>query len=237
MRFFLSAGETQLGWPVFGSRLRQRPVAGASGPGEATEARRRMGERLVVLANAVSLSRLALSIVLIPAYELVGTANAVVLAMVCLIWASDIVDGRLARAGHRRGARPRRDGQVIDPLVDDFAYAAGFLVLLSAGMVPLWFVALAVLSRCLFAIVRMIGLNQGRPFATPRLATKLKGVAFGGGQIMLFAAMTWPQGPLAASSTRYALIAAMTAVCAVAIAEFVVRINWRVLRDLLRVEH
>lgn len=237
MRFFLSAGDTQLGsWPAFGSMFRRRPAAGSSGLEETVEARRRAGERLVVLANAVSISRLALSIALIPVYELAGSAaSAAALAMVCLIWASDIVDGRIARAGHRRGARPRRDGQVIDPLVDDFAYAAGFLVLLSAGMVPLWFVSLVILSRCLFGIVRMVGLNHGRPFASPRLVTKLKGVAFGGGQIALFAAMAWPQSPLAATPTTNALIAMMTTVCAVAIAEFVVRVNWRVLRDLLRV--
>jgi phosphatidylglycerophosphate synthase len=218
--------------------LRRRRQAASAGEYETSaESRRRVGERLVVLANAVSLSRLVLSIALIPVYELASSsANSAVLTMVCLIWVSDIVDGRLARAGHRRGAQPRRDGQVIDPLVDDFAYAAGFLILLSAAMVPLWFVSLVILSRCLFGIVRMVGLNHGRPFSSPRLITKVKGVAFAGGQVALFAAMALPQSPLAETPTADVLIGVMTAVCLVAIAQFVVRVNWAVLRDLLRVE-
>lgn len=216
------------GPPAFGELLGGR-VAGADGRAGVR------GELLTAFANAVSLSRLVLSIALIPVYELAGSgANVAVFWMVCLIWASDIADGRIARAGYRRGAHLRRDGQALDPLVDDFAYAAGFLVLLSADMVPLWFVALVMASRCLFGIVRMVGLSHGKPFARPKRVTKIKGVAFGVGQIALFGALAYPQSPFGAEIVGNLLIGAMTAVCLVAIAEFVVRANWQVLRDLLK---
>jgi phosphatidylglycerophosphate synthase len=189
--------------------------------------------RLHEIANAVSLGRFAGAVLLLAVYLVAGNDGWVAAFwIVCVIWLSDIADGRIAREARRRGGT-RRDGQALDALVDDFAYAAGFLVLMDAGVVPLWFVTLALMSRTLFALVRMVSLVQGREFPAPRTATKLKGLAFGGGQIVLFASLAYPRSSPHGDIVTDLALAGMTTACVIAILVFVVRTHRYPLIDLV----
>jgi phosphatidylglycerophosphate synthase len=194
-------------------------------------------ERLLVVANAVSLSRGVLAAALVGCY-LLGTPPAVLAAVVIVLWLTDAADGRIARLGHRRTAA-RLDGQALDPLMDDLGFVAGFLVLLDAGLVPVWFVVALLASRTVFSLIRMIGLARmaqnapGMSFARPQRLTKLNGASLSVGQIVLFLALAGVDGGLAVGTITAGVVAVMSTTSVVSIYQFVVRTHWRTLAGLL----
>lgn len=179
---------------------------------------RERGGRLLAAANRLSLARLAFVCLLgAVAAGHPATISWLEVGLIATLWTTDVLDGRLARRGQSLGAAPRADGRALDPVIDDAAYVVGFAVLLAAGIIPLWFLALVAITRSVFTLTRLTGSAQGHSFARPRITGKVKGVALAGGQCALAA--------LAAASElgapeRSALLAAMTVACAVALADF-----------------
>lgn len=188
------------------------------------------GELLLVLANRLTIARFALtaSLGLIVVLSPPGVWQ-IGLMLIVVIWITDVLDGLLARRGMRLGsARFSPDGQALDPVTDDFAYAVGFVALYSAGIVPLALVALVLAVRSVFTMVRIVGLVQGRGFARPRRSGKVMGVSLGGGQIIGFAALAGIPIPTG-SLWHDGLIWLMASTSAVALVDFVA-----VNRDVVR---
>lgn len=211
--------------------IRADPIASASQARSRT--RRIEPTDLLVVANALTLSRLVVNSLLVATYAVFGVAAAQALLVLVIVgWLTDVLDGQVARIGHR-DIDPRPDGQALDPLVDDFAYTVGFLVLMNIGVLPLWFVMLALGSRTLMAGIRIVGLAQGRPFAPRNELTRAMGVAFAGGQIVLFAVVAYGDSAASAGNVPAAAVVVMTAMCIVAVARFVY-CNRRIPLDLLR---
>jgi phosphatidylglycerophosphate synthase len=174
------------------------------------------------LASFIRATRIALSGALIGLFYVDHAwSRWVALTVVCLIWASDILDGRVVR---RSPHAMRMTGVVFDPIADDVAYAAGFLYLLASGMVPLWFVALVVAGRATVALVRLITLAEGLQYAGPSRANRVKGASYASGQIVLFAAAALGDSApfLQDRLLRDGLVAVMTVLTMVAIVDFTV---------------
>lgn len=185
-----------------------------------SDSRRERGEQIAVLANRLSSTRFLLVIALAVVASLSsGRLTALAATLVIAMWLTDVVDGPLARMGQRLGATLRPEGQAIDPVIDDFAYAVGFVILLDRGLVPLAFVALVVTTRCAFTLIRIVGLAQGRPFARPRRSGKLMGVCLGLGQIVLFAGAAGLT-PGLGENFRESLVWPMSTLCVVALLDF-----------------
>lgn len=189
-------------------------------------------ERLLVLANALSLSRgvAALGVLVM---SLAGVSPVVVLALASLMWLTDILDGQVARRAWKRGARRRTDGAALDPMMDDMAFICGFLVLLEAGVVPLWFVGGLLASRVLFAVIRFTVLAHGEPFARPQLVTKFNGAVLAVGQLLLLAHAGLPRTIIGGDGLILPVIAVMTATTVYSVARFAVSKHGRVLAQLL----
>jgi phosphatidylglycerophosphate synthase len=189
-------------------------------------------ERVLVLANALTLWRgiAALGILIM------GIAGAPWIAMFALavpMWVTDVLDGAVARRGWKRGAQPRIDGKALDPMMDDVAFVCGFLVLFGAGAVPLWFVAGLLVSRVLFALLRMLSLAYDESFARPLFATKFNGVFLALGQLLLFAHLGLPETVIGNDAFATAAIAAMTATTAYSVTRFAIHRHGRLLARLL----
>lgn len=190
-------------------------------------------EKILVAANALSLSRgvMALGILVL---SLAGVSPVLVLAIAGPMWLTDAIDGRVAKAGWRRGARARLDGAALDPLMDDVAFVCGFLILLEAGVAPLWFVAGLLASRVLFALIRMVGLSFSEPFfARPLLITKLNGAVLAIGQLLLLAHVALPATFFGGDWLVTIAIAAMTATTIYSVIQFAARKHGRLLARLL----
>lgn len=177
-------------------------------------------ERLQLLANQVTLARLLLVAALAVAAAGAGGIGASAAALVIAIWLTDIVDGPLARLGRPPGVRSRPEGQALDPVVDDFAYAIGFAVLFGAGLIPLAFLALVIATRCIFTLVRIAGLAMGMPFPRPRISGKAMGISLGCGQIALFAAAAGLLGGAEPDAFKAPLVWAMAGACLVGLVDF-----------------
>lgn len=96
---------------------------------------------------------------------------------------SDIIDGFIAR---RQGfAQANKTGAVLDSMADDFCMIGMFICLLSAGILPLWFVLLVLWTRSSISLVRLLTLITGAPYAGPRFSTKAKGAGYWLGLIYL----------------------------------------------------
>ncbi len=191
-------------------------------------------ERELVAANAISLSR-GVAALAVLAMGLAGASATPLLVVATAMWLSDVLDGHVARRACRRGARERLDGQILDPLMDDVAFVCGFLVLLAAGVAPLWFVAALLVCRVLFALIRMLGLADPRSFfAVPVAVTKASGAVLAVGQLLLLAHMALPSSPLfGGDALPVVAIATMTAVTTCSVAYFAVFRHAHLLRRLL----
>lgn len=189
-------------------------------------------EKLLVVANALSLSRgiAALGVLVM---SLAGAPAAIVLAVASLMWLTDVLDGHVARMAWRRGARSRTDGAALDPMMDDLAFICGFLVLLEAGVAPLWFVAGLLSSRVLFAVIRFTTLAHGEPFARPQPVTKLNGAVLAVGQLLLLAHAGLPRTIAGGNGLVIAVIAVMTATTVYSVVRFAIGKHGRVLAQLL----
>lgn len=190
-------------------------------------------EKTLVAANALSLSRGGAALVVL-LLSLAGVSPIAVLAIAGPMWLTDAIDGRIARAGWRRGARRRLDGAALDPLMDDVAFISGFLILLDAGVAPLWFVAGILASRVLFALIRMVGLSFTEPFfARPLFITKFNGAVLAVGQLLLLAHVALPATFFGGDWLVTVAIAAMTATTIYSVIQFAVLKHGRLLARLL----
>jgi phosphatidylglycerophosphate synthase len=190
-------------------------------------------EKILVAANALSLSR-GIAALIILALSLAGVSPIVVLAVAGPMWLTDALDGQVARAGWRRGARRRLDGAALDPLMDDVAFVCGFLILLEAGVAPLWFVAGLLASRVLFALIRMVGLSFTEPFfARPLFVTKFNGAVLAIGQLLLLAHMALPATFFGSDWLVTVAIATMTTTTIYSVVQFAARKHGRLLVRLL----
>jgi phosphatidylglycerophosphate synthase len=193
----------------------------------------RIGPRqMLVAANALSLSR-GVAAVGIFVMSLAGASAAAMLAVASVMWLTDAVDGWVARRGHRRGASARTDGAALDPLMDDLAFIGGFLVLLSAGVVPLWFVAALLASRVIFALVRITGLAYKEPFARSELVTKISGAVLAIGQLLLLAHLAFPDSLVGGAGLVTVVIAVMTLTTTYSLICFALWKHGHVLKRLL----
>jgi phosphatidylglycerophosphate synthase len=170
-------------------------------------------------ANVVTASRIVMAIALGALFSLHATGRVALLVLVCAIWFSDILDGLLARGA--TGARAER-GAVFDPIADDFAFLAGFACLLSVGLVPLWFLLLALSGRIAFTLMRAMALVRRADYPFPRISSKVMGATYGGGQIALFAYYAFGDSfaPMASPAARSVVIGIMTATSVVALVRF-----------------
>jgi phosphatidylglycerophosphate synthase len=143
-----------------------------------------------------------------------------IVGIVCLSALSDLVDGPVARRT-RQATKP--DGAVFDPLADDFVILSGLLCLLSASIAPLWFAALVLWVRASLVLVRMLGAVRHEPYAVPRKSTRASMAGLYIGEAALFAgyaAGDWVPW-LAGATARNVVLGAMSALVAVAAADFV----------------
>ena len=186
--------------------------------------------QVLVVANLLSLSR-GVAAIAIFIMSLAGASPIAVLVVACVMWPTDALDGWVARRGHGRGAPARTDGAALDPLMDDLAFISGFLVLLGAGAVPLWFVAGLLGSRVLFALIRITGLAHEQPFAKSEPVTKMNGIILAVGQLLLLAHVAFPD--VGSDGLDAAVIALMTAATAYSIFRFAFLKHGRVLVRLL----
>jgi phosphatidylglycerophosphate synthase len=100
--------------------------------------------RATVVADGLTVLRLVIAIVLVPAtWSLSLSVSA---WLVSVAWVTDVLDGRLARAAGEEGRMGRRD------LTVDTAVGAGLLVgLAGSGEIPAWFaVSVLVILGTLF---------------------------------------------------------------------------------------
>lgn len=190
-------------------------------------------ERALVAANALSLSRGAAALALL-ALSVAGTPVLAILVLAALMWLTDVLDGLVARDGWRRGAQPRSDGAALDPLMDDMAFVCGFVVLLNAHAVPVWFVAGLLASRVLFALIRTIGLVYREHFARAQPITKANGVALALGQLALLAHVGLPETFLGADRVALAVVLTMTATTTISVLWFAVHRHGHLLARLLQ---
>lgn len=188
--------------------------------------------KMLVAANLLSLSR-GVAAVAIFVMSLVGASPVAVLAVASAMWLTDALDGQVARTGWKLGARARTDGAALDPLMDDLAFIGGFLVLLNAGVVPLWFVAGLLASRVLFALIRMTGLAHEEVFAQSVLVTKVSGAVLSIGQLLLLAHVGFPGTFIGGDWLVVPVIATMTAMTVISVFQFGIRQHGRVLLRLL----
>jgi len=87
-----------------------------------------------------------------------------------MIAMSDFIDGWVARSTSWGQATTLGSG--LDPMTDDFTTIAAFLPLMTMGMIPIWFVLLALLMRFLLASTRLAALLEKQPYPRPRRTTK-----------------------------------------------------------------
>ncbi len=189
-------------------------------------------EKVLVAANVLSLSRGVAALGLL-AMSLAGASVLALLLVAAAMWSTDAIDGWVARRGWARGARPRLDGAALDPLMDDVAFACGFLILFGEGVVPLWFVAGLFVSRILFALIRTTGLAYDQPFARPLPVTKLNGAVLAIGQLLLLAHLSSSGSFLDSDAFVVATIATMTATTIYSVVQFAARRHGRLLLRLL----
>lgn len=188
--------------------------------------------RLLVAANALSLSR-GLAAVAIFAMYAFGVRGLALVMTATAMWATDALDGWVARKGHKLGAQRRTDGAALDPLMDDVAFIIGFLVLLDAHIVPLWFVAALLTSRVLFALIRFTGLIHADRFARSDPITKFNGAVLAIGQVLLLARLAFPYAPLRNEELIHIAVGVMTATSAYSVVHFGLRKHGRLLTRLL----
>jgi phosphatidylglycerophosphate synthase len=188
---------------------------------------------MLVLANALSLSR-GIAALAILASSLAGAPMIAVLAVAAPMWLTDALDGRVARRGWDRGALRRIDGAALDPLMDDIAFVCGFLILFGAGVVPLWFLALLLVTRILFALIRMLSLGDAEPlFALPLLATKINGAVLAVGQLLLLSHLAFPSTVFGSDALVTGVIGTMSLTTTYSVYRFAIRRHARLLARLL----
>lgn len=114
------------------------------------------------LANALTLSRLALSPVF--ALSFVFAARAASGAWLVVVWSlivimelTDVLDGMVARSGNAVSDL----GKVLDPFADVVSKVTYFVCLLTVGIVPLWFVLLLLYREFGIILIRMLLFRDG----------------------------------------------------------------------------
>ena len=190
----------------------------------------------LVAANALSLSRGVLALAIF-GMSLAGASIVAILAIACAMWLTDTLDGMVARGAVGRDATAARvDGAALDPLMDDVAFIAGFLILLDANAVPLWFVGALLPCRVLFALIRVAGLaHHEEEFAKALPITKISGTTLAIGQLMLMAHVAFPATLFGHEAVAVAAIVAMTVTTAISVTYFAVRRHGRTLARLLTI--
>ncbi len=108
--------------------------------------------------NLLTLLRIALS----PVFLLCFMANTLGAYIICLIIAAiveltDYFDGILARKSNQI----TDFGKLMDPFADSISRFSMFLAFLSAGLAPLWMVAIFFYRDVLVSVVRVFSMKQG----------------------------------------------------------------------------
>lgn len=114
------------------------------------------------LANALTLSRLALSPVFALSFVLAarGASGAwlvVVWSLIVIMELTDVLDGMVARSGNAVSDL----GKVLDPFADVVSKVTYFVCLLTVGIVPLWFVLLLLYREFGIILIRMLLFRDG----------------------------------------------------------------------------
>lgn len=125
-----------------------------------------MLRRVVNLPNAITLSRLVMTIVFVAAVAVDSVPGRMLaLAMFVLAAASDWLDGYLAR----RLEMVTPLGKLLDPLADKILVCTGFVFLSIIGLCPLWATALIIGREFLVTGLRQIAVEAGTVLAADRL--------------------------------------------------------------------
>jgi CDP-diacylglycerol--glycerol-3-phosphate 3-phosphatidyltransferase len=120
----------------------------------------------VNLPNAITLSRLVMTVVFVVAASLrTDGGHMVALVMFALAAASDWLDGFLAR----RLGLVTPLGKLLDPLADKILVCTGFVYFAVEGLCPLWVTALIIAREFLVTGLRQIAVEAGQVLAADRL--------------------------------------------------------------------
>jgi CDP-diacylglycerol--glycerol-3-phosphate 3-phosphatidyltransferase len=120
----------------------------------------------VNLPNAITLSRLVMTVVFVVAASFGGTAgHAIALVTFVLAAASDWLDGWLAR----RMGLVTPLGKLLDPLADKILVCSGFVFFTGLGLCPLWVTALIIGREFLVTGLRQIAVEGGQVLAADHL--------------------------------------------------------------------
>lgn len=127
------------------------------------------------IANKLTLFRLALSPVFLLFFMLGGMAGHILALLVsCLMEATDLLDGYLART-----KKETTDfGKLFDPMADSIARFSIFLCLLWGGYADLWVVALVFYRDFMVAYIRVAAARAGVVLAA-RVSGKMKAITQG----------------------------------------------------------
>ncbi len=128
--------------------------------------------------------------------------------LLALIELTDFLDGMLARRFGVAG----RFGELFDPYCDSISRLIVFFALASAGLAPLWLLAVLAIRDVSVAYIRILCMHTGRKVAA-RFSGKLKAVVQGGGAIVLATTLAWPAlDATGAGLLRPTVVAAVAAV-------------------------
>lgn len=118
------------------------------------------------LPNAITLSRLVLTVVFVAATSAGGTTGHVIaLISFTIAAASDWLDGYLAR----KLGLVTPLGKLLDPLADKILVCAAFVYLTSRGLCPVWATSLIIGREFLVTGLRQIAIEAGQVLAADNL--------------------------------------------------------------------
>lgn len=118
------------------------------------------------LPNAITLSRLALTVVFVAAMEFPSAAGyGLALAAFSIAAATDWLDGYLAR----RMGLVTPLGKLLDPLADKILVCAAFVAMSKFGLAPVWATALIIGREFFVTGLRQIAIEAGQVLAADRL--------------------------------------------------------------------
>ncbi len=130
------------------------------------------------LANLITLLRIILviifSLLFLLDYQII---KILLLIISILIFITDIIDGTIAR---RLGsASPPEVGSILDSSADTFVIITLCLCFYSADIIPFFLTLLAIWTRLIITIIRLLAAVLRKPNAKTKITTKIKGWSYG----------------------------------------------------------
>ena len=190
------------------------------------------GRETVMTANALTMSRLLLTVPIVALMHVNGPAAAwTALGLFLLAMLTDVFDGPLARRDPNRSPL----GSYLDPVADKVLLMSLFICLAAGGVVPAWMVVVLVAREFVVSGVRSAGAMQGRLVGAnwmgktkTLLQTFAIGFALGGGAMAVSGAES--TGAVFLRLAWWTTL--VVTVAATVFAAVFVRWNWSILRGV-----